>query len=72
MVENKLNYSAYPIHLLSVLHQNKALYNFRKRWQRSLVERNIGLEYAMKLVLKRLAVKNGGLSISVMCIAPFL
>ena len=31
----------------SVLHRNKALYNFRKKGQRSIVERNTGLEYAL-------------------------
>ena len=35
------------IPFLSVLHQNKALYNFRKRVQYSIVECNIGLEYAL-------------------------
>ena len=29
------------------LHRNKALYNFRKRGQRLIVERDIGLEYAL-------------------------
>ena len=38
----------YSISFLSVLHQNKALYNFRKRGQRSIVERNIGLECALQ------------------------
>ena len=33
--------------LFSVLHQNKALYNFHKRGQHSIVECNIGLEYAL-------------------------
>ena len=33
--------------LVSVLHQNKALYNFHKRGQHSTVECNIGLEYAL-------------------------
>ena len=37
----------YSIPFLSVLHQNKALHNFHKRGQRSIVERNIGLEYAL-------------------------
>ena len=32
---------------LSILHQNKVLHNFCKRGQRSIVERNIGLEYAL-------------------------
>ena len=39
---------SYLISFLSALHQNKALYNFRKRGQRSIVkrniERNIGLQ----------------------------
>ena len=30
-----------------VLHRNKALYNFRKRGQRSISELGIGLEYAL-------------------------
>ena len=30
-----------------VLHRNKALYNFREKGQRSIVERDIGLEYAL-------------------------
>ena len=34
-----------PIFFLSFLHQNKALHNFRKRGQRSIVERN--MEYAL-------------------------
>ena len=33
--------------LFSVLHQNKALYDFHKRGQHSIVECNIGLEYAL-------------------------
>ena len=37
----------YSIPFLSVLHRNKALYNFRKRGQRSIVKHNIGLEYAL-------------------------
>ena len=39
--------TTYSIPFLSVLHQNKDLSNFRKRGQRSIVERNIGLEYAL-------------------------
>ena len=35
----------YSIPFLSVLHRNKALYNFLKRGQCSIVDRNIGLEY---------------------------
>ena len=34
----------YSVPFLSVLHQNKALYYFHKREQRSVVEHNIGLE----------------------------
>ena len=41
----------YSIPFLRILHQNKALHNFRKRVQRSIVERNIGLEYALLLQL---------------------
>ena len=41
----------YSIPFLSVLYQNKALYNFRKRGRSSIVKRNIepniGLEYAL-------------------------
>ena len=33
--------------LLSVLHQKKALGTFHRKGQRSIVERNIGLEYAL-------------------------
>ena len=32
---------------LSVLHHNKALYNFHKKGQRPIVKCNIGLEYAL-------------------------
>ena len=39
--------SLYSIPFLIVLHQSKALYNFHKYGQRSIVERNIGLEYAL-------------------------
>ena len=41
---------SYSIPFLSVLHHNKALYNFRKRGQHSIVERNIGLESALLVV----------------------
>ena len=41
----------YSIPSLSVLHQNKALYNFHERGQRSIVERNIGLEYALETAM---------------------
>ena len=41
----------YSIPFLSVLYQNKALYNFRKRGRSSIVKRNIepniGLEYTL-------------------------
>ena len=43
----KIHPSPYSIPFLSVLHQNKVLHNFRKREQRSIVERNIGLGYAL-------------------------
>ena len=39
----------YSIPFLSVLHQNKALHNFRKRGQLSIVERNVGLEYPLAI-----------------------
>ena len=35
------------IPFLSIFYENKALHNFRKREQRSIVERNIALEYAL-------------------------
>ena len=39
----------YSIPFLSVLYQNKAFYNFRnKEGQRSIIERIIGLEYALQ------------------------
>ena len=38
----------YSISFLSALHQNKALHKFNKRGQRSMVERNIGLEYIVQ------------------------
>ena len=34
----------------SVLHQNKALHNFHKRWQHSVVEHNICIEYTLMMV----------------------
>ena len=37
---------------LSALHQNKALYNFRTRVHRSIVERNVGLEYVLNSFYK--------------------
>ena len=37
----------YSIPVLSVLHRNKALYNFHKRGQHLIVECNIGLEYVL-------------------------
>ena len=42
----------YSILFLSDLHQNKAFYNFRRREKRSIVKRNVGLEYAL-VSLKR-------------------
>ena len=39
--------SPYSISFLSFLHQSKALYNFRKKGQLSIVERNIDLKYAL-------------------------
>ena len=48
----------YSIPFLSVLHRNKALYNFRKKGQRSIVERIIGLEYAL------LEVSNSDISLT--------
>ena len=41
-----------PLHstpFLHVLHQNKALHNFCKSGQGSIVEHNIGLEYALSI-----------------------
>ena len=35
---------------LGVLHQNKALHNFHKKGQASMVECNIGLEYALNVI----------------------
>ena len=43
----KFHPSPYSIPFLSVLHQNKALHNFLERGQHSIVEHNIGLEYAL-------------------------
>ena len=40
--------------ILSVLHQNKALHNFHKKGQRSIVENNIGLEYAQSTMMASL------------------
>ena len=37
----------YSTPFLSILHQNKALHNCCKRGQRSIVERTIGIEYAL-------------------------
>ena len=37
----------HPYPFLNVLNQNKAFHNFRKTGQRSIVECNIGLEYAL-------------------------
>ena len=43
----KFHPTSYSIPFLSVLHQNKVLYNFHKRGQHLIVEHNIGLEYAL-------------------------
>ena len=43
----------YSIPFLSVLYQNKALYNFGKREERSIVERNIVLEYPLPSVINK-------------------
>ena len=37
----------YSIPFLNVLHQNKALYNFCKKEQLSIVERKIDLKYSL-------------------------
>ena len=47
----KISPSPYSISFLSVLHQNKTLYNFPKRGQRSIVERNIDLEYVLNSMI---------------------
>ena len=47
---SKISPPPYSIPFLSVLHQNKAFHNFRKRGQRSVVERNKGLENALVIV----------------------
>ena len=43
----KISPTPYSITFLSVLHQNKALYNSCKGGQHLIVERNIGLDYAL-------------------------
>ena len=43
----KIHTPPYSILFLSVLHQQKALHNFCKKGQRSIVKRNIGLKYAL-------------------------
>ena len=53
--------SPYSTPFLSALHQNKALYNFCTRVHRSIVERNVGLEYVLNsfytfIVINYLAV----------------
>ena len=45
--KKKGHYPPYSSPFLKVLHQNKALHNFRERRQRSIVKRNVGLEYAL-------------------------
>ena len=48
---HQIFHPSYSIPFLNVLHQNKALYNFHKRGQHSIVkyniECNIGLEYTL-------------------------
>ena len=44
---SEISPTPHSIPFLSVLHQNNALHNFRKRGQRLIVKRNIGLEYAL-------------------------
>ena len=46
----------YSIPILSVLHENKALHNFRQGGQHLIVEFNVGLEYALFVVSGKLAV----------------
>ena len=43
----KFHFPPYSIPFQSALHQNKSLHNFQKRWQHSVVEHNIGLEYVL-------------------------
>ena len=45
--EKRTHPRPYSIPFLSVLHQNKALHIFHIRGQRSIVERNVCLEYAL-------------------------
>ena len=46
---------SFPIPFLNVLRQNKALRNFPKRAQHSIVKRNIGLEYTLSTIRKILS-----------------
>ena len=48
-VHQKLSPLSYSIPFLSVLYRNETLYNFCQRGQCSIVERNIGLEYALSM-----------------------
>ena len=52
MKKGHQNLPPYSIPFLSVLHQSKALHNFRKGGQRSIVERNISLEYGLMCAVK--------------------
>ena len=45
---------SYSIPFLSVLHQNKALYNLHKREQHLIVKYNIALEYALTITTMNL------------------
>ena len=49
-----LKISPYQIPFLSVLHQNKDLYNFRKKGQLSIVERNINLNMPCQILCQNL------------------
>ena len=45
----------FPIPFLNILRQNKALRNFPKRGQHSIVKLNIGLEYTLNTIRKILS-----------------
>ena len=55
----KISPPPYSITLISVLHENKALHNFCKRGQHSIVECNIGLEYALIWVKNIMTTQKG-------------
>ena len=56
---SKTSSPSYSIPFLSVLHQNKDLYKFRKRGQgeRLTIECSIGLEYALEAINLKLTNK---------------